>query len=78
MKSKQTARKAPARREAVAPPPRQDEEAPCFFMLSLSVPRRVADWVRAEARAQGHGDISQIVRQALDRLVASEQTRKAV
>lgn len=37
------------------------------------IPRRLADWAKAQARAEGHGDLSRVVRAGLDRLIARQQ-----
>jgi hypothetical protein len=41
-----------------------------LITISVWVPAKLARWVKARAKAQGHGDISVVVREAMDRLLA--------
>ncbi len=61
-KTKTAARKTPRARG------KKDEQG--LITISVWVPQKLAQWVKDRAQAEGHGDISVVVREAMDRLLA--------
>jgi len=59
--------KAPGRG---TPRTRGKEDDKVFITMSVWLPAHLAQWVKARAWEQGHGDISVVVREAMDRLLA--------
>jgi hypothetical protein len=59
--------KAPGRKTPRARGKKDDQG---LITLSVWVPQKLARWVKARAKEQGHADISVVVREAMDRLLA--------